>query len=225
MSVFDDGADYVMVSNSGDKLPVSAKAAKMSVFAANQMEIIGDDDDREIKLPLVKTEHLRHIVDWCEHHADNKPTEFPSPLPTGPFENLATAWENDFLRRIECDAVPPTMMSDVANAANFMHIDPLINLICAKLALKVRPMTPDEIYDYFGVSAPTTQQLKDLEETYPWLKEEEDEEEDEAAGDVGGGAGEGVAGGVAGGVSGAGELSGGAEVSSSSSSSSSSSTS
>ena len=118
MSVFDDGAEYVMVSNSGDKLTVSAKAAKMSVFAANQMEIIGDDDDREIKLPLVKTEHLRHIIDWCEHHAENKPTEFASPLPTGPFEHLATAWENDFLRRIECDAVPPKMMSDVANAAN-----------------------------------------------------------------------------------------------------------
>ena len=83
-------------------------------------------------------------------------------------------------------------MSDVANAANFMHIDPLINLICAKLALKVRPMSPDEIYDYFGVSAPTTQQLKDLEETYPWLKEEEEDEE-EAVGEAAGGVAEGAA--------------------------------
>ena len=180
LSPEDAARTIVIEAKDGARVETTAGAASMSVFAANQLQNSLEQGDDEITLftPLVTKEDLEVILEWCAYHYSHEPSKIKQPLPGPLVPPLITDWEHAYLEKFKVDESPETIKR-LLNAANYMFIDPLIDLFAAKLGSKVRCMNPAEIYAYFRVEPPTKEEMNDLVKQHPWLKEEEEDEEEE----------------------------------------------
>jgi hypothetical protein len=55
-------------------------------------------------------------------------------------------------------------MNYLVNAANYMQVEPLTELMCAKMALMIKNMTPDQIRDFLQLPDDLTEeQMEEIE--------------------------------------------------------------
>jgi len=76
------------------------------------------------------------------------------------------AWYVDFLKREEAH------LFELILAANYMDIQPLIDLTCAAVAAMIKSKTPDELYAEFGITSDfTPEEEKKVREENQWAEE------------------------------------------------------
>ena len=67
------------------------------------------------------------------------------PVRSSDLESLVSKWDADFVN------VDQELLLELILAANYMDIDPLLELTCAKVACTMNDMTPEEIRRTFNV--------------------------------------------------------------------------
>ena len=158
----DDEETVLLVANDGKTIETPANVASKSVLVSTMMEM-----GQEIPLPNVDHATLAKIVQFMQLLADgNTPTTIPRPLQHVEFESNVQPWEADFID------VDDTMLFAILHAANYMDVDPLIELASAKLASFIKGRSPDEIRRRFGVVndfSPAEEER--LREEHRWCEE------------------------------------------------------
>lgn len=131
-----------LVSNDGQKFELESEAAKASKLIANTLE--DSSETEEIPIEQVTGTILAKVIDYLKHIAEQPPTKIEKPL-KGEFNECVNDWECSF-----CD-LENEQLFDVMMAANFMEVKPLLNLMCAKVASKIKGKNPDEAREAVGV--------------------------------------------------------------------------
>lgn len=126
---------------------VSRRAVVLSLVLKDML----DDDDNEIppEIPVIKItdDTLKKVVDYCEYHVNHIWWDIQKPIPKGyRFSDIATDWDCNFLVNESRDG-----LFDLLNAADFLNIPSLLNLVCAKIALEVRGKGNEVIRGFFGL--------------------------------------------------------------------------
>ena len=115
-------------------------------------------DDEEIPLNEVDAKNLDLIIEYLTHYKDTEPKEIPKPLPE--------RTDEDFLKGILNDEWTYTYLTNqsleglinLVNAANYLQIDGLINIIAAKLAHEMCNCEVEEARKKFGIECDMTEE-------------------------------------------------------------------
>jgi len=168
-----------LISKEGDKFPVVEAVAKMSELVRSMMEDKeeedeDDDDDAddqankstEIPLPNVKSEVLKKVIEFCDHHLAEPMTEIEKPLKSQNMADVVQKWYADF---VDLEQV---LLFELILAANYMDIKPLLDLTCATVASMIKGKTPEEIRATFNITNDfTPEEEAQVREENKWCEE------------------------------------------------------
>jgi len=145
------GIKVNLESCDGKIFKIDKDIAIKSQLINNMLEDIEDSDDENIPLPNVTGDILEKVIEYCEHHRDDKIDEYD--YDEGNNENL---WDQDYLENFSTKE----QLFDTALAANYMDIKTLLNLTCRHIADKIRGKTAEDIREYFNIPYPEGEEDK-----------------------------------------------------------------
>ena len=121
-------------------LPI--KAINHSEFFKNFHQ---DFPNAEIHLNQINYRTLAKIVEFLEHYINKQPKKIQRPLPKKDFRECVDEWDYKFIN-IDTEEIFELML-----AANFLHIQALLDLTSAKIASMIRGKSPEEIRRILGM--------------------------------------------------------------------------
>jgi S-phase kinase-associated protein 1 len=142
-----------LVSRDGVTFSVPIKVAKMSQFINIMTDEMDDDemDDDEMEdIPIlrVRSQVLSMIVDFMNHYDIDPMETIEKPLVSNNIGDVVQHWYAVFIERLDED-----VLYSLVNAANYMHIQPLLELTCAGVAISINGKTTAEVNDAFHLQA------------------------------------------------------------------------
>mmetsp|Transcript_22021 Transcript_22021/g.62603 ORF Transcript_22021/g.62603 Transcript_22021/m.62603 type:complete len:171 (-) Transcript_22021:260-772(-) len=149
MDVEESTGSVNLISKEGDSFPVPTAVANMSELVKTMMDEDAEDDEdspTEIPLPNVKSQVLRKVIEFCEHHLQEPMTEIEKPLKSQNMADVVQKWYADF---VDLEQV---LLFELILAANYMDIKPLLDLTCATVASMIKGKTPEEIRATFNIT-------------------------------------------------------------------------
>ena len=115
-------------------------------------------DEEEIPLNEVDSKNLDLILQYLEHYKNDEPKEIPKPFPERTDDEflkgiLNDEWTFNYLQNISLEG-----LINLVNAANYLQIDGLINIIAAKLAHEMCNCEIEEARKKFGIECDMTEE-------------------------------------------------------------------
>ena len=125
---------------------------EVDVNLLKKSKILKDNQGgEEVKLNEVDDKNLDLIIQYLEHYKDMEPKEIPKPFPERTDEEflkgiLNDEWTYNYLTNQSLED-----LINLVNAANYLQIDGLINIIAAKLAHEMCNCEVEEARVKFGI--------------------------------------------------------------------------
>ena len=130
-------------------------------------ELTTDNEGEVITLKEVNEECLKRIIEYLYHYKDFEPKEIPKPFPDNCDANflrsiLNDEWTFNYLNNLSIDKA-----IDMINAANYLQIDGLTNLLSAKLAYELSNCSVEEAKQKFQIEGDLTPEEIEEFDKYP----------------------------------------------------------
>ena len=109
------------------------------------------EEKKIILLREVEAKEFEKVLDYLKHYKNFEPKKIPKPFPERTDEKFLRSilnddWTFDFLQQFNLeDAI------SIVNAANYLEIDGLINILAAKLAHEMCNCDAEEARRKFGI--------------------------------------------------------------------------
>ena len=126
-----------------------------------------EDEENEIELKEVDGKNLERIIEYLKHYKDIEPKEIPKPFPDRTDDAFLRSilnddWTFDFLQNMTLEEA-----IHLVNAANYLEIDGLINILAAKLAHEMCNCEVEEARRKFGIECDMTEEEIAEYDKYP----------------------------------------------------------
>jgi S-phase kinase-associated protein 1 len=138
-----DNTTLRLVSQEGERFEINKRIAVQSELVQTMAE--GDREENDIPLPNVKSSVLRKVIEYLRYHVDNPARDIEKPLKSANMHEIVSAWDADFVD------VDQEVLFELILAANYMNINPLLDLCCAKVASMIKGKTPENIRKTFNI--------------------------------------------------------------------------
>ena len=121
--------------------------------------LLEDSEEEELfSLPDVNSKYLELVIKYLEHYKDFEPKEVPKPFPERTDEEfmkgiLNDQWTYDYLTNQTLEE-----LINLVNAADYLQIEGLINIIAAKLAHEMCNCEVEEARKKFGIECDMTEE-------------------------------------------------------------------
>ena len=154
--------DIVKLKSSDGKLyEVPYDVIKKSKLLENSNE-----DENVILLNEIDSKNFDLVLQYLNHFKDKEPKEIPKPFPERTDEEffrsiLDDDWTYNFLQMSIEDAI------SLINAAEFLQLDGLINLLAGKLAHEMCNCEVEEARRKFGIECDMTEEEIEEYDKYP----------------------------------------------------------
>ena len=154
--------DTVKLKSSDGKLyEVPYDVIKKSKLLENSNE-----DENIILLNEIDSKNFDLVLKYLNHFKDKEPKEIPKPFPERTDEEffrsiLEDDWTYNFLQMSIEDAI------SLVNAADYLQLDGLINLLAAKLAHEMCNCEVEEARRKFGIECDMTEEEIEEYDKYP----------------------------------------------------------
>ena len=135
------------MSREGDVYEVALPAARMSKLVMYSID--GGNEESPISdlpLPSVQGIVLAKVIAYCQHYQTEPMTEIIAPLPSVKLEEIVQQWYCDFVK------IENVMLFKLIAAANYMNIQPLLDLLTLAVSMTIKGKSADEIRKIFSVS-------------------------------------------------------------------------
>ena len=149
----------------GKEIELLKKDAMLSELLKNTLTDYPD----ETLIPLTEVDEKtgEKIRDYLTHLEGNVPKEIQKPLISSEMKNVTDEWSASFIDKM--------LLDDLVNltvAANYMGINSLLDLCCAKLASLCKDKTEEEIYKTFNITETFTEEEKEkIKQENKWIEE------------------------------------------------------
>ena len=125
------------------------------------------DEDDTIFLREIDEINLIRIIDYLVHYQKEEPKEIPKPFPDRTDDAFLRSilnddWTFDFLQNMTLDEG-----INLINAANYLEINGLINILAAKLAHEMCNCEVEEAKHKFGIEGDFTEEELAEYDKYP----------------------------------------------------------
>ena len=125
------------------------------------------DEDDTIFLREIDEINLIRIIDYLVHYQKEEPKEIPKPFPERTDDAFLRSilnddWTFDYIQNMTLEEA-----IDLVNAANYLEIDGLINILAAKLAHEMCNCEVEEARRKFGIECDMTEEEIAEYDKYP----------------------------------------------------------
>jgi S-phase kinase-associated protein 1 len=154
-----------VTSKEGDIYSLPKTSATMSKLLKGAI----DDFNGDINVPLADMDKIttQKVIEYLNHYNGVTPPEIDKPLRSANMKENTDEFSANFV-----DALSLEELEQVTLAANFMEIQPLLDLCCAKYVAMVKDKSEEELMKEFGITTPFTEEEKQkIKEENPWLEE------------------------------------------------------
>lgn len=144
---------------------ITRKAAEVSILIKNTLQDSSVDDP----IPLLEVEDkiLVKILEYLEHFNGTTPSEIEKPLKSQVLKEVTDEWSANFI-----EATTLELLVDLTVAANYMEIQCLLDLCCAKIASMCKDKSEEEIFKTFGITETFSEEEKaKIREENKWIEE------------------------------------------------------
>ena len=150
----------------GKRIDVELDVIQKSTVLKNMIEDTGKEG--EIPIPNIQVSILEKVIEYCKHYKNSTPKEISKPLKSKNLaENGVEEWDANFINLENIDD-----LIDLIVAANFLDIDGLLNLGCAKIASIIKNQSTEQIRETFGIKNDfTPEEENQLREENRWAEE------------------------------------------------------
>ena len=130
---------------SSDNIPFNVPIQVATV--SNLVESMDPAEHLADPIPMLDVDGatLEKVFEFCEHFLVEPMPEIPKPIPSNDLSTLVPRWYHEYLN-IDHEA-----LFRLANAANYMDIGPLLDLVCAKIASMIKDKNINEIRTTFSL--------------------------------------------------------------------------
>ncbi len=158
-SIVQEISTITLKSLDGQSFQLDIQSAQGSDYLNEQMN--EHPNEREFDIPEVEGKILKKIVEYLNHYKNKTPKEIPRPLHDSKIEKILDKWDYDYIMSFALgDCV------DLLNASASMKIQPLLKLMCAKIAAKMMEGDVEEARKLFGIECDMTEEEKELFDSY-----------------------------------------------------------
>ena len=154
-----------LVTKEGKELEITKKAAELSEV----LKAAINDYPNEASFPLkeIDEKNGEKIVEFLTHCNGVAPAEIEKPLTSNEMKNLTDEWSANFV-----DKMPLEELVNLTVAANYMGINSLLDLCCAKVASLCKDKSEEEIFKTFNINETFTEEEKNkIKEENKWIDE------------------------------------------------------
>ena len=125
------------------------------------------DEDDTIFLREIDEINLIRIIDYLVHYKKEEPKEIPKPFPDRTDDAFLRSilnddWTFDYIQSMTLDEA-----INLVNAANYLQIDGLLNILAAKLAHEMCNCEVEEAKHKFGIEGDFTEEELAEYDKYP----------------------------------------------------------
>ena len=126
-----------------------------------------EDEENEIELKEIDGKNLERIIEYLKHYKDIEPKEIPKPFPERTDDAFLRSilnddWTFDYIQSMTLEEA-----INLINAANYLQIDGLINILAAKLAHEMCNCDVEEQRRKFGIECDMTEEEIAENDKYP----------------------------------------------------------
>ena len=160
-----DESTIKLVTKEGKELEITKKAAELSEV----LKAAINDYPNEASFPLkeIDEKNGEKIVEFLTHCNGVAPAEIEKPLTSNEMKNLTDEWSANFV-----DKMPLEELVNLTVAANYMGINSLLDLCCAKVASLCKDKSEEEIFKTFNINETFTEEEKNkIKEENKWIDE------------------------------------------------------
>ena len=154
-----------LITKEGKEIELSKKAAELSDLLKATM----NDFPNDSSLPLNEVDEkcAEKIKEYLTHYNGQAPPEIEKPLTQNEMKNVTDEFSASFVDKLTIEE-----LVNLTVAANFMGINCLLDLCCAKIASMCKDKTEEEVLKTFNINEPfTEEEKKKLREENKWIDE------------------------------------------------------
>ena len=154
-----------LVTKDGKELEITKKQAELSELLKQAI----NDYPKESSFPLneIDEKNGEKIKEFLTHFDGTAPAEIEKPLTSNDMKTLTDEWSANFVDKMN--------LEDLVNltvAANYMGINSLLDLCCAKIASLCKDKSEEEIFKTFNITETFTEEDKNkIKEENKWIDE------------------------------------------------------
>ena len=158
-------SEIKIIVKEGKEIPISKKAAELSELLKSAMI----EYPKEISFPLNELDEKNGelIKEYLTHYNGEPPKEIEKPITSNDIKNLTDEWSSTFIDKLSVED-----LSNLTVAANYMGINSLLDLCCAKVATLCKDKTEDDIFKLFKITETFNEEEKNkIKSENKWIEE------------------------------------------------------
>ena len=158
-------SEIKIIVKEGKEIPISKKAAELSELLKSAMS----DYPKETTFTLNELDEKNGelIKEYLTHYNGESPKEIEKPITSNEMKNLTDEWSSSFIDKLSVED-----LSNLTVAANYMGINSLLDLCCAKVATLCKDKNEDEIFKMFNITETFSEEEKNkIKNENKWIEE------------------------------------------------------
>ena len=158
-------SEIKIIVKEGKEISISKKAAELSELLKSAMI----EYPKETSFPLNELDEKNGelIKEYLTHFNGEPPKEIEKPITSNDIKNLTDEWSSTFIDKLSVED-----LSNLTVAANYMGINSLLDLCCAKVATLCKDKTEDDIFKLFKITETFNEEEKNkIKSENKWIEE------------------------------------------------------
>ena len=154
-----------LVTKDGKEIEITKKAAELSELLKAGI----NEYPNETSFPLneLDEKNAEKIKEFLTHFNGAAPAEIEKPLTSNDMKSLTDEWSAGFVDKMSMEE-----LVNLTVAANYMGINSLLDLCCAKVASLCKDKSEAEIFKTFNITEQFTEEEKNkIKEENKWIDE------------------------------------------------------
>ena len=154
-----------IITKEGKEFTLSKKSCELSELLKSAI----NDYPKESSFPLndLDEKNAELIKEFLSHFNGEAPKEIEKPIQSNEMKNLTDEWSSTFI-----DKIPLEDLTNLTVAANYMGINSLLDLCCAKVATLCKDKSEDEILKTFKITEKFSEEEKNkIKSENKWIEE------------------------------------------------------
>ena len=158
-------SEIKIITKEGKEFTLSKKSCELSELLKSAI----NDYPTETSYPLneLDEKNAELIKEFLSHFNGEAPKEIEKTIKSNEMKNLTDEWSSNFI-----DKIPLEDLTNLTVAANYMGINSLLDLCCAKVATMCKDKNEDEILKMFKISETFNEEEKNkIKSENKWIEE------------------------------------------------------
>ena len=154
-----------IVTKEGKEIEINKKDAELSEL----LKSVINDNPKESSFPLNELDEKcgEKIKEYLNHFNGVAPPEIEKPITSNEMKNLTDEWSTNYIDKMSMEE-----LVNLTVAANYMGINSLLDLCCAKVACLCKDKSEEEIFKTFNINETFTEEEKNkIKEENKWIEE------------------------------------------------------